>query len=59
MDILIDENIPHMTVRALREVGHDVRDIRGTPDEGATDVSIWKMAQREKRLLITAQPPNN
>jgi predicted nuclease of predicted toxin-antitoxin system len=53
MDILVDENIPYMTGRALRQDGHDVHDIRSTPDKGATDVSIWGMAQREKRLLIT------
>jgi hypothetical protein len=33
MKIFVDENIPLMTVRALREMGHDVRDIRGTADE--------------------------
>jgi hypothetical protein len=30
MDILVDENIPLMTVASLREQGHDVVDIRGT-----------------------------
>ena len=37
MKILADENIPMMTVRALREMGHEVLDIRGTVDEGAVD----------------------
>jgi len=27
MRILVDENIPIMTVHALREMGHEVRDI--------------------------------
>ena len=53
MKIFVDENIPGMTVRALREAGHDVLDIRGTAQEGMEDDSVWEMAQRHKRLLIT------
>ena len=53
MKIFVDENIPLMTVQALRAEGHDVRDICGTPDEGMDDESLWKMIQREGRLLIT------
>ena len=53
MKILVDEHIPLMTVQALRLLSHDVRDIRGTPDEGTQDDVLWMMAQREERLLIT------
>ena len=53
MKILVDEHIPLMTVQALPMMGHDVRDIRGTPDEGMQDDALWEMAQREERLLIT------
>ena len=53
MRIFVDENIPLMTVAALRALGHDVRDIRGTPDEGLRDGALWEVAQREERLLIT------
>ncbi len=53
MKIIVDENIPLMTVRALRMMGHDVRDIRGTPEEGMPDDALWEMTQREERLLIT------
>jgi predicted nuclease of predicted toxin-antitoxin system len=53
MRVLVDEHIPLMTVRALRLLGHDVRDIRGTPEEGMQDDDLWEMAQREERLLIT------
>ena len=49
----VDEHIPLMTIRTLRMLGHDVRDIRGTPDEGMQDDALWEMAQREERLLIT------
>ena len=51
--ILVDENIPLMTVKELRSKGFDVRDIRGTSDHGITDEELWQIAQREKRLLIT------
>ena len=54
MKILVDEHIPLMTVRTLRLIGHDVRDIRGTLDEGMQDDALWAMAQQEERLLITA-----
>jgi predicted nuclease of predicted toxin-antitoxin system len=53
MKIFVDEHIPMMTVRTLRLMGHDIRDIRGTPDEGMQDDALWAMAQREERLLIT------
>ena len=53
MKILVDEHIPLMTVQAFRRLGHDVRDIRGTPEQGMQDAALWGMAQREERLLIT------
>jgi predicted nuclease of predicted toxin-antitoxin system len=53
MKIFVDENIPLMTVRVLREMGHDVRDIRGTAQQGITDDVLWEIAQQEGRLLIT------
>ena len=53
MKILVDENIPFMTVQVLRDIGHDVLDIRGTVDEGMKDVLLWEKAQRDGRLLIT------
>ncbi|MBF0537780.1 MAG: DUF5615 family PIN-like protein [Nitrospirae bacterium] len=42
-----------MTVEALCEMGHDVMDIRGTPQKGLPDNLIWEIAQKEMRLLIT------
>jgi predicted nuclease of predicted toxin-antitoxin system len=53
MKIFVDENIPLITVRVLREMGHDVRDIRGTSEQGITDAALWEIAQQEGRLLIT------
>lgn len=53
MKILVDENVPRMTVNQLHELGHDVCDIRGTGHEGLDDDALWDIARREQRLLIT------
>lgn len=53
MRIFVDENKPLMTVQSLREKGHDVLDIRGTPREGMADDTLWEVVQEEGRLLIT------
>ncbi len=53
MKILVDENIPLVTVSELRRRGHDVADIRGTNDKGMPDELLWKKTCDEKRLLIT------
>ena len=53
MDILVDENIPLMTVMQLREMGNNVVDIRNTAEEGLADEALWNKAIDEKRLLIT------
>lgn len=53
MKILVDENIPAMTVRGLREHGYDVKDIRGTESKGLSDADLWVLCQNEQRLLIT------
>ncbi len=53
MRILVDENIPLKTVAALRGAGHDVLDVRGTPNQGIDDPTLWQIAQRQSRLLVT------
>jgi predicted nuclease of predicted toxin-antitoxin system len=53
MKVLVDENIPRMTVHYLRESGHDVRDVRGTLEQGAADPDLWTIGLGEQRLLIT------
>ncbi|MBE7532272.1 MAG: DUF5615 family PIN-like protein [Chloroflexi bacterium] len=52
MKILVDENIPVMTVQALQQMGYVIKDIRGTADEGLKDILLWEMVQQEGRLLI-------
>ncbi|MCP4106088.1 MAG: hypothetical protein GY749_11205 [Desulfobacteraceae bacterium] len=49
MKIFADENIPSMTVDTLRDMGFDVKDIRGTPMQGVTDDELWQTVQQEKR----------
>jgi predicted nuclease of predicted toxin-antitoxin system len=53
MRVLVDENIPRLTVTALIALGHDVRDIRGTSIQGATDPDLRAVALAEGRALIT------
>ncbi len=53
MKICVDENIPLITVVELKNLGHDVLDIRGTTEQGLTDELLWEKVQRENRLLIT------
>ena len=53
MKILVDENIPRMTVNRLRSLGHDVKDIRGTQSQGLPDRDLWNVATTEHRVLIT------
>jgi len=49
----VDENIPLMTVKALRNLGHVVYDNRGTIKEGISDKELWNIVKRKKCLLIT------
>lgn len=53
MKILVDENIPNITIWQLQKMGHDVKDVRGTDNEGITDEYLREIAQREQRLLIS------
>ena len=53
MEILVDENIPLMTVAGLRKLGHDVKDIRGTGEQGLPDSELWALALAEERMPIT------
>jgi predicted nuclease of predicted toxin-antitoxin system len=40
MKILVDEDVPFQTVQTLREIGYDVHDMRGKPDEGMKDALL-------------------
>ncbi len=42
MKVLVDENIPLITVEELRLKGFDVIDIRGSAEQGITDEVLWQ-----------------
>src|ERR1039457_3411776 len=42
-----------MTVAGLRELGHDVKDVRGTGQQGLPDANLWTLGLAEERMLIT------
>ena len=42
MRILVDENIPNVTIEYLRSVGHDVLLLRGTSAQVMTDEALWR-----------------
>ena|SRR5437867_1407097 len=53
MRICVDENIPNVTVQELKNLGHDMLDVRGTDEQGMPDELLWAKLQTEDRLLIT------
>ncbi len=53
MRFLADENIPGPVAAALRERGDDVFWIRESMP-GATDPAVLKVAQRDQRVVVTA-----
>jgi predicted nuclease of predicted toxin-antitoxin system len=53
MKILVDEDIPRMTVDRLRALGHDVGNIRGAQSQGLQDSDLWNAAMTEQRVLVT------
>lgn len=53
MRAIADENIPLRTVRTLRELGHEVTDLRTTEARGLADDDLWRLAQDHRAILIT------
>lgn len=52
MRLLADENVPHPSVRVLREAGYDVESISELAP-GAPDTEVLRRAQTECQVLIT------
>ena len=52
MQLIANENVPLLTVVALRDVGHDVIWAR-TDMPGHCDEEILSRAQREERIILT------
>ncbi|MFW6242048.1 MAG: DUF5615 family PIN-like protein [Thermodesulfobacteriota bacterium] len=53
MKILVDENIPKITIKRLAEDGWDVADIRQTGNQGMKDEFLWEKTQIEQRVFVT------
>ena len=53
MKILTDENIPLITIEALRVLGHDVTSLHEVRRKGMKDTAVWRLAMREHRILVT------
>jgi predicted nuclease of predicted toxin-antitoxin system len=53
MRFLVDENLPFSLIRFLQESGHDVFDVAASSLRGSPDQHLWRLAAREKRVLIT------
>ena len=53
MKFLTDENISTFTVSFLRNLGHEVKDIKEEKLYGIDDVEVFALAQKENRILIT------
>lgn len=50
---LVDANVPKSVVRCLRDLGHDVADVREILPNGAADQDIFDRAQGERRIIVT------
>ncbi len=53
MRFLLDENLPRRLADLLTEQGHDVLDVARSPNRGAPDETIWRLAADEDRMLLT------
>jgi len=50
---LVDANVPKSVVRCLRDLGHDVGDVRDILPNGTSDPAVFRTAQDEGRILVT------
>jgi len=49
----VDANVPKSVVSCLRDLGHDVADVREILPNGTVDQRIFDYAQNERRILVT------
>ena len=50
---LVDANVPRSVVRCLRDLGHDVTDVREVLPNGTTDQEVFDRSQDEHRIIVT------
>lgn len=53
MKFLADEDIAQLLIKIFREAGHDVLDTKEKDLRGFTDTSLIKLANTEKRIILT------
>ena len=53
MRILTDENVAASTIAMLRDLGHDVVDVREAGAAGAPDEDVCVLARSQGRLIVT------
>ena len=53
MRFLLDENLPTSAAELLRQAGHDVAAVAGSPLRGLPDPAIIDICNEQERILIT------
>jgi predicted nuclease of predicted toxin-antitoxin system len=53
MKFLLDANMPRSAARLLRELGHEVEDVREVLPPGADDATVAARAQARQLVLVT------
>ncbi|MBI4450389.1 DUF5615 family PIN-like protein [Candidatus Woesearchaeota archaeon] len=53
MRFLTDENIATSVFRSLRQAGHDVKDVKESRLQGASDNELLRLARDEDRIIVT------
>ena len=53
MKLLLDADVPRSFLKPLKDENHNVIDVRDSPSHPLKDEEIFKIAQREGRILIT------
>jgi len=54
MRFLVDADMPRSSAVLLRDLGHDVVDVRDIGLRSADDSVIFRRAQEEERIIVTA-----
>lgn len=52
--LLVDEDLPRSTARALRQAGHEAEDVRDVGLQGHSDGDVFARAQAIEATLVTA-----
>jgi len=53
LKFVIDEDMPRSTAKVLRNRGYEVQDVRDLGLRGKSDAEIFKLAQKEKAVILT------